>query len=331
MRKIINHPEDIVSELLEGFSLAFPEKIKMTDKRIITRAIPKDAGKVALVTLGGSGHEPALSGFVGRGLLDASVPGEIFAAPAPDRCFEAMKNADRGAGVLLIVLNHAGDVLSANYALEMARRHELNVRMVLIHDDIASGPSDKKDERRGLVGVMPVIKIAGAAAESGLSLKEVVSLAAQVEKNTRTLAVGFSVGTHPVTGESSATIADNMMVIGLGQHGESGSQQIEMTSADELADLMLGQLIEDLGAQKGDNLLVTLNGAGATTLMELFIVFRRIRKVLDEKGIHVVRSSIGEFITTQEQAGFQFNLTRLDQDMVTFWDAPCDAPYFTMS
>jgi dihydroxyacetone kinase-like protein len=203
--------------------------------------------------------------------------------------------------------------------------------MVLIHDDIASGPSDKKDERRGLVGVMPVIKIAGAAAESGLSLKEVVSLAAQVEKNTRTLAVGFSVGTHPVTGESSATIADNMMVIGLGQHGESGSQQIEMTSADELADLMLGQLIEDLGAQKGDNLLVTLNGAGATTLMELFIVFRRIRKVLDEKGIHVVRSSIGEFITTQEQAGFQFNLTRLDQDMVTFWDAPCDAPYFTMS
>ena len=331
MRKIINRPEDLVNELLEGFSLAFPNKIKMTDKRIITRHMPKDEGKVALVTLGGSGHEPALSGFVGHGLLDASVPGEIFAAPAPDRCLEAIKFADRGAGVLFIVLNHAGDVLSANYTLEMARRHNLNVRMVLIHDDIASGPPAKRDERRGLVGVMPEIKIAGAAAESGSSLKEVVALAAQVEKNTRTLGVGFSAATHPVTGESSANIAENKMVIGLGQHGESGINQMEMTSADELADLMIARLIDDLEAIRGDDLLVLLNGAGATTLMELFIVFRRIQNILDGKGINLLRSSIGEFITTQEQAGFQINLTKLNKEMINFWDSPCDAPYLTMS
>ena len=155
MKKMINKPEDLVLELLEGFSLAFPEKIRMTDNRIITRTTPKAEGKVALVTLGGCGHEPGLSGFVGHGILDASVPGEIFAAPAPDRCLDAIKMSDRGAGVLFVVLNHAGDVLTANYTMQMARKQDLNVRMLLVHEDIASGPAEKPEERRGLVGFFP--------------------------------------------------------------------------------------------------------------------------------------------------------------------------------
>lgn len=330
MKKMINKPEDLVSELLEGFSLAFLDKIKMTNNRIITRATPKAEGKVALVTLGGCGHEPGLSGFVGHGVLDASVPGEIFAAPAPDRCLDAIKMADRGAGVLFVVLNHAGDVLTANYTMEMARKQELNVRILLVHEDIASGPAEKPEERRGLVGFFPVIKIAGAAADSGLSLDEVFDIAQQVEHHTRTLAVAFTSATHPVTGEAIASIPENEMVIGMGQHGEAGGSQMPMKSADETADLMLGQLIEDLGVKAGDDLLVMLNGAGATTLMELFIIFRRVQKILTEKGIHVPRNKIGEFITTQEMAGFQMNITKLNSTLIEFWDAPCDTPYFVV-
>jgi len=331
MKKMINKPEDLTKELLEGFSMAFPGKISLTDNRIVTRIRPKAEGKVALVTLGGTGHEPGLSGFVGEGILDASVPGEIFAAPAPDRCLDAIKKADRGAGVIFVVLNHAGDVLTANYAMEMARQENLNVRMILIHEDIASGPVDKPEERRGLVGILPVIKIAGAAAEAGLSLDEVFGIAQKVEHNTRTLAVAFTIATHPVTGEAISTIPENEMIMGMGQHGEVGGHQMSMRSADETADLMLQKLIEDLSVKKGENLIVILNGAGATTLMELFIVFRRVQQALEEKGINVLRNRIGEFITTQEQAGFQINLTRLDDTLIKFWDAPCDAPYFVMS
>ncbi len=330
MKKMINKPEDLVIELLEGFSLAFPDKIKITGNRIITRSIPKAEGKVALVTLGGCGHEPGLIGFVGHGILDASVPGEIFAAPAPDRCLDAIKMADRGAGVLFVVLNHAGDVLTANYTMEMARKRGLNVRMLLVHEDIASGPSEKREERRGLVGFFPVIKIAGAAAELGLSLDEVFNIAQQVEHHTRTLAVAFTSATHPVTGEAITPIAENEMVIGMGQHGEAGGSQTPMKSADETADLMLRQLIEDLGAKAGDELLVIINGAGATTLMELFIIFRRVRQTLTEQNIEVSRNKIGEIITTQEMAGFQMNITKLNSKLIEFWDAHCDTPYFVV-
>ncbi len=327
MRKVINRQDNLVSELLEGFSLAFRDKIKLTDERIIVRRKAKDKGKVALVTLGGSGHEPALSGFVGKGLLDASVPGEIFAAPGPKRCLTAMRDADQGAGVLFIVLNHAGDVLTANFALSMAKKEGLNVKMVLIHDDIASGSKDNKEERRGLVGIISVIKIAGAAAEAGLNLEKVNNIATAVVNNTRTLAVGFSQAAHPVTGALSQEIPENSMVIGLGQHGEKSGETMDMTSADKLADLMLFRLIDDLDVKQGEDVLILLNGSGATTLMELYIIFRRLFKTLDAKGINLLRNSIGEFITSQEQAGFQINITRLNPAMLDYWDAPCDAPF----
>ena len=330
MKKFINKPEDLVKELLEGYALAFPQKIRLAGQSLVVRARPKAAGKVGVVTLGGSGHEPALSGFVGEGMLDISVPGEIFAAPGPPRVFEALKMADRGAGVLFIVLNHAGDVMSAKVVMEMAQKQKMNVKMILTHEDIAGGPRDKPDLRRGLVGCVPVIKVAGAAAEAGRSLEECLAAAEKMSAGMATLAVAMAAATHPSTGQALFTLADDEMEIGLGQHGEPGTGSMKIKTADQAADAMLERLLADLGAKKGDQLLVMLNGAGATTLMELFIVFRRVVQVLKEKGIVLARGAVDEFLTVQEMAGFQMCIARMDKDLLALWDAPCDTPYMTV-
>ncbi len=330
MKKFINNPENLVGELLEGYALAYPKKVKLAGKNIVVRTVPKATGKVGVVTLGGSGHEPGLSGFVGMGLLDASVPGEIFAAPGPPRCLEAIRLADRGAGVLLVVLNHQGDVLTANLTLELAAQQGLNVKQVLLHEDIASGSRDKSEDRRGLVGFLPVYKIAGAAAEEGQSLPEVLALAERLERNMRTLSVAARSATHPSTGLELSPLGDDEMEIGAGQHGESGPGRMKLKSADATAEIMLERLLEDLEARPGDELLVIVNGMGATTLMELFIVFRRVSQSLASKSIRLARSLVGEFITAQEQAGFQLFVARLDRELMRLWDAPCDAPYLVV-
>ncbi len=328
MKKCINNRDNLVSELLEGYTLAFPDKVKLDGENLVLRAYPKELGKVALVTLGGSGHEPGLSGFVGKGLLDVSVPGEIFAAPGPQKCIDAIKRADRGGGVVFVVLNHAGDVLTANITMEMAQKEGLNVKMILVHDDIASGPVEKPEERRGLVGFLPVIKVAGAAAEEGRTLDEIFEIADRMRRSMRTLAVAFIPATHPATGDAMFDLGEEEMAIGMGQHGEAGTERLEMKSADETTELMLHMLLDDLAVKEGEELLVIINGAGATTHMELFIVFRRLHQILTEKKIKIVRSLIGEFITTQEQGGFQMLIARMDRELIRLWDAPCDAPYF---
>lgn len=235
MKKFINRPEEIVHELLQGYVAAYSHKVRLAGDYLVVRAVPKVAGKVGIVTLGGSGHEPGLSGFVGAGMLDVSVPGEIFAAPGAPRCLEALKLADRGAGVLFVVLNHAGDVLAANLTLQMARKQGLNVKEILTHEDISSGPREKPDERRGLVGFFPVYKIAGAAAEEGRSLAEVHAVADRLERNMRTLAVAVKTATHPSTGQAIFTLGDDEMEIGMGQHGEAGTGRMKLKSADETA------------------------------------------------------------------------------------------------
>jgi len=328
MKKLINNPDNLVSELLEGYTLAFPEKVKLEGDYLVMRAYPKALGKVALVTLGGCGHEPGLSGFVGKGLLDVSVPGEIFAAPGPQKCFKAIQRADRGGGVLFIVLNHAGDLLTANITMEMVLKKGLNAKMILIHDDIASGPIDKPEERRGLVGFLPLLKVVGAAAEEGRTLEEIVAIAERMGRSMRTLAVAFIPATHPATGDAMFDLAEDEMSIGMGQHGEAGTERLPMKSADETTDLMLKMLLDDLSVEAGEELLVIVNGAGATTLMELFIVFRRIHHVLKDKKVKIGRSLIGEYITTQEQAGFQILIARMDREMLRLWDSPSDSPYF---
>jgi phosphoenolpyruvate---glycerone phosphotransferase subunit DhaK len=325
MKKFINDPKRLVPELLEGFALAYPDKIRLAGTNTIMRATPKDAGKVRLVTLGGSGHEPGLSGFVGKGLLDYSVAGEIFAAPGAPKCIDALRDACAGGeSALLIVLNHAGDVLSGNIAMEAAQREGLNVKMVLTEEDI-SGPVG---DRRGLVGCIAVYKVAGAAAEQGALLDECYDIASRTAQNMRTLAVAVRTATHPSTGRPIFELGDDEMEIGMGQHGEAGTGRMTLRTADETAEIMLEKLLADLGVKEGEQLFVLLNGAGATTLMELYLVFRKVAQVLQAKKIELKRSIIGEFITTQEQAGFQMMIARLDEELIRLWDAPADAPFF---
>jgi phosphoenolpyruvate---glycerone phosphotransferase subunit DhaK len=326
MKKFINRPEDLVPELLEGLVLAHPDQVRLVGDNLVARTRPKDAGKVGIVTLGGSGHEPGLSGFVGRGMLDVSVAGEIFAAPGAPRCLEGLRLADRGAGVLFIVLNHGGDVLSSNITLKMAERQNLNVKSILVHEDISSGANP--EDRRGLVGFLPVFKVAGAAAEQGLPLDRCLEIAERMEGNARTLSVAVRTATHPATGQPIFELGDDEMEIGMGQHGEAGSGRMKMKTADETAELMLRMLLDDLAVRPDEELLVIVNGAGATTLMEQLILFRRVHQILTKKGIRLARAKVGEFITTQEQAGFQLMIARMDEELIRLWDAPCDAPYF---
>jgi phosphoenolpyruvate---glycerone phosphotransferase subunit DhaK len=327
MKKFINDPKHLVDELLEGMALAFPDKVQLAGRNILARAIPKGAKKVRLVTLGGSGHEPGLSGFVGKGMLDYSVAGDIFAAPGATRCLEAMRAACAGgASALLVVLNHAGDVLSGNIAMDMAVEEGCNIKMILTHEDISGGAD--LENRRGLVGFLPVYKVAGAAAERGDSLDACLAIAERMERNMRTLAVAVHTATHPSTGQPISELGDGEMEIGMGQHGEAGNGRMPLKTADETAEIMLTMLLEDLQVKSGEELLVLVNGAGSTTLMELLIVFRRVAQVLTAKKIRLVRSAVGEFITTQEQAGFQLLIARMDPELLELWDAPADAPFF---
>lgn len=329
MKKFINDPKHLVPELLEGLALAFPSKVRLLGSNIVARAVPKAPGKVRLVTLGGSGHEPGLSGFVGEGMLDMSVAGEIFAAPGAPRCMEAIRAAAKGGErVLLIVLNHAGDVLSANIAMETAKREGIDIQRVLTQDGMSSDPVVK--DRRGLVGFLPVYKVAGAAAEQGASLDNCRNIAERMERNTRTLAVAVRTATHPSTGQAIFELGEDEMEIGMGQHGEAGTGRMKLKTADETAEIMLSMLLAELGVTAGEELLVLVNGAGATTLMELLILFRSAARILEAKKIKLARSAVGEFITTQEQAGFQMMIARMDPELVRLWDAPADSPYFVV-
>jgi len=330
MKKFINDPANLTTELLEGYCLAYPDKVALESGRIVVRAKPKPKSKVAIVTLGGSGHEPALSGFVGAGMLDASVVGDIFAAPGPPPVFQALKMADRKAGVLFVVLNHAGDVLSANMAMQMARKEGLNVRMLLTHEDIAPGANVPAEERRGLAGCIPLYKVAGAAAEAGKSLDEVYRIAERFNDNMATLAVAIKTATHPQSGQAIFDLADDEMEIGMGQHGEAGTGRSKLMTADRTADTMADRLMQAVKAKKGDRLLVIVNGAGATTQMELFIIFRRVHQFLAKHGVTVARSLVGEYLTVQEMAGFQMFFARMDDELLKWYDAPCDTPYWTV-
>ncbi len=326
MKKFVNAPENLVKELLDGFVLANADKVALAGDGLVVRARPKPESKVAVVTLGGSGHEPALSGYVGEGMLDISVPGEIFAAPGPPRVIEALRTANRDAGVLFVVLNHEGDVMCADVVMEMAAKEGLNVKQVLTHEDISAPSREDPSDRRGLVGCLPVIKVAGAAAEQGRSLDECLAIAQGLERDLATLAVAVSSATHPATGDAISEFEEGQMVVGMGQHGEAGGGTYPLKTADETADIMVPALLSDLKIEKGEKVLVLLNGVGSTTLMEMYLVLRRTREILEGLGIHMARALVGEFLTVQEMAGFQMCMARMDDERLALWDAPCYSP-----
>ena len=330
MKKFINDPLNLTHELHEGMEIAHGDKIAIQSEKLVVRATPKDKSKVALLTLGGAGHEPALSGFVGEGMLDISVVGDIFAAPGPPKVLEAMRLLKRDAGILFVVLNHAGDVMSANMAMEMAEKEGIKVKMLLTHEDIALGADAPAEDRRGLVGCVPLYKVAGSAAEQGKSLDEVYAIAEKFNNNMATLAVAMNSATHPSTGDTLFELADDEMEIGMGQHGEAGTGSTKILSADKTAEVMSTALISAIDAKEGDKVMVIMNGAGATTLMELFIVLRGVKKVLDQKGIMIAASKVGEFLTVQEMAGFQMFIAKMDDELLALWNAPADSPYMTV-
>lgn len=329
--KFINNPENITAELLEGYVLAYPDQVKLAAENIVVRAQPKSEDKVAIVTLGGSGHEPALSGFVGEGMLDCSVVGDIFAAPGAQRLFQALQLMKREAGILLVVLNHSGDVMSANMACQLAQRAGIKVAKVLTHDDISAGIGADVNDRRGLAGCIPLYKILGAASEEGKSLEELVEIAERYNKNVATLAVAMRSCSHPQNGTVITDLPEGIMEIGMGQHGEGGGGQKPLVSADETAAEMVDLLCQQLQPQSGDKMMLIINGVGATTHMELNIVFRKAYKEIEARGLKVVVSRIQELLTVQEQAGFQMILARLDDDHVDYLkNKPSNAPYWTV-
>ena len=320
--KFINDPEQITPELLEGYVLAYPDQVKLGGENIVVRANPKSEDKVAIVTLGGSGHEPALSGFVGEGMLDCSVVGDIFAAPGAQRLFQALQLMKREAGILLVVLNHSGDVMSANMACQLAERVGIKVKQVLTHDDI--------NDRRGLAGCVPLYKILGAAAEEGKTLDELVEIAERYNNKVATLAVAMRSCTHPQNGGTITDLPQGIMEIGMGQHGEGGGGQKPLVSADDTAAEMVDLLCQQLKPKAGDKMMLIINGVGATTHMELNIIFRKAYKELEARGLQVVVSRIQEILTVQEQAGFQMIMAILDEDHIDYLkNKRADAPYWT--
>ncbi|MDR1925393.1 MAG: dihydroxyacetone kinase subunit DhaK [Planctomycetaceae bacterium] len=330
MKKFINNPADITTELLQGYALAYPDKVKLISDRIVVRANPKSKNKVALITLGGAGHEPALSGYVGEGLLDASVVGDIFAAPGAPRVVEALRLFKDYAGIVLVILNHEGDVLNGDMAINMAAKEGINVKKILTAEDIAAGIDATIDDKRGLGGCVPLIKVAGAAAEEGQSLDQVVAVAEKFNSSMATLAVTMKTATHPQSGQYISSLADDEMMIGMGQHGEGGAiGPQKILTANQTAEIMIKQLIAATKLKKGDNAALIINGSGATTLMEMFIVFRRAHQVLNETGINVAASRCEEILTVQEAAGFQMFLAKLDNETQKYFKAPSNAPYWT--
>jgi dihydroxyacetone kinase-like protein len=303
------------------------------DGCIVARATPKAAGKVQVVTIGGTGHEPALSGFVGEGMLDYSVAGDVFAAPGAPKVIEALREAAAtagDAGILFVVLNHAGDVMSGNMALEMAEKEGSKIKMILTHEDIAAGPDAPIEDKRGLVGCVSLYKVAGAAAEAGKSLDEVYAIAEKINDNMANLAVAMRGATHPQSGDSIATLEDDQMEIGMGQHGEAGTGPCEIKSADDTAKAMIEMLLGSVKIEKGDKALVVINGSGGTTLMEQYIVLRAVKKELDGRGIELARAVADEWLTVQEMAGFQMFIAKMDDELIALFDAPCDTPALTV-
>jgi len=330
MKKFINAPETVVEELLEGFALANPSMVQLEKGRIVVNRKIDEADRVALVSIGGSGHEPCAIGYVGEGLLDAFVAGDIFVAPPVEPTVAAIARVDRGRGVLLVVLNHAADLLTGHRAVEECTKRGIDVRMVITQDDISNAPRKNASDRRGLVGCVPVYKIAGAAAAAGKSLDEVAAIAQRFADQMATLTVGVWGATHPVTGKLLVEFGEDDMEIGMGQHGEEGGGRQKLRTADETAVIMLGPLLRDLSIKNGEKVMVMLDGMGATTLMELFIVYRKCVAYLGERNIDIVANRIGDILTVQEAAGFQMFLARMDDELLALWNAPCHGTYFTV-
>lgn len=327
MKKLINSPDDVVVDALAGMAAAHSDLISVTiAPHFITRADAPVAGKVALVSGGGSGHEPMHGGFVGMGMLDAACPGEVFTSPTPDQMLAATKAVDGGAGVLHIVKNYTGDVMNFEMAAELAKAEGIAVESVVVDDDVAVKDSLYTAGRRGVGGTVLLEKICGAAAEDGRSLEEVTALAKRVIANVRSEGMALTSCTVPAAGKPTFEIGDDEMEIGIGIHGEPGRERMALGTAAEITSLMATAILEDLPFTSGDSVLAFVNGMGGTPLMELYVVYNELAKLLSDAGITISRNLVGSYITSLEMAGCSITLLRLDDEMTRYWDAPVLTP-----
>jgi dihydroxyacetone kinase-like protein len=323
MKKLINDPRAVVDESVEGFGMAHADIVDVhPEPKFVVRKGAPVAGKVALVSGGGSGHEPLHAGFVGLGMLDAAVPGAVFTSPTPDQIIPATVAVDSGAGVVHIVKNYTGDVLNFETAAEMAQAEGVHVRSVLVNDDVAVEDSLYTAGRRGVGGTIMVEKIAGASAQRGDDLDTVTGIAERVVANVRTMGVALSGCTVPHAGTPSFELADDEIEIGIGIHGEPGRHRIAMEGADAITDRLLDPVLEDLAVASGDKVLLFVNGMGGTPQSELYIVYRRAAQVLAERGVTVERSLVGNYVTSLEMQGCSVSVLRLDDELTRLWDAP---------
>lgn len=328
MKKIINGVEQVEDQMIMGMVKAYPQYVKKLDcGNVVVRANKKE-GKVALISGGGSGHEPAHGGFVGEGMLDAAVAGAVFTSPTPDQIYEGIKAIATDAGVLMVVKNYTGDVMNFEMAAEMAESMDgIKVKHVVTNDDVAVQDSLYTVGRRGVAGTVFVHKIAGAKAETGASLDEVQAVAQKVIDNVRTMGMAIKPCIVPAAGTPGFELADDEMEIGIGIHGEPGVEKKALESADEIVDQLLDKILADIDYTDSE-VAVMINGCGATPLMELFIVNNRVADVLEEKGIKVYKTLVGEYMTSLEMEGFSISLLRLDDELKELLDAKADTPAF---
>ena len=324
MKKIINNPNDVVKEALEGMQMAYKDKLEYVPGfELIVRKNLKN--KVGIISGGGSGHEPLHAGYVGEGMLDAAVAGNIFSSPSPDRISEAIERVDKGEGVLLVIKNYSGDIMNFGLSKDMAEADDKKVATVIVKDDVAVEDSTYSTGRRGIAGTVFVHKIAGAMAEKGATLEEVERAANKAIANIRSMGMAMSACTLPAVGKPGFVLADDEMEVGMGIHGEPGIERTSIKSAKKTAEILLEKILKDYDYSNSEVALL-VNGLGATPLMELYILNREVCNLLEEKNIKVYKNMIGNYTTALDMSGCSLTLMKLDSELKELLDAPCDTP-----
>ena len=328
MKKLINDPNNVLNDMIDGIVAACPEYVKKLEGFNVIVRNEKKKNKVALVSGGGSGHEPAHAGYVGYGMLDGAVCGEVFTSPTPDQVYEAIKATNDGQGVLLVIKNYTGDVMNFEMAKEMAEMDGIKVEEVIVNDDVAVENSIYTAGRRGIAGTVFVHKIAGAKAEMSGSLEEVKAVAEKVISNVRTMGMSLSSCIIPAMGKANFEIGHDEVEIGMGIHGEPGTHREKISSADSVAEQLMSKIFSDIELKGGDEVSVMINGLGSTTNMELFIVNKKVNEILKDKGIEVYKTFVGEFMTSLEMAGCSISILKLDDELKELLEDSADTPAF---
>jgi len=323
MKKLINHVDSVLSESLDGFAAAHADIVTLGAARQFVRRRTLKPGKVALISGGGSGHEPLHAGFVGHGMLDAACPGQIFTSPTPDQMLAAAESVHTGAGVLFIVKNYSGDMMNFQMAAEMLDKENATV---VINDDVAVENSTYTTGRRGVAGTLLVERIVGAAAERGQALAELKAVGDAVNRCTASMGVALSSCTVPAAGQPTFQIAADEMEMGVGIHGEPGRRRLKMTSAQDIAAEMIGNVLKDLSLKRGQEVILLVNGFGGSPLMELYVMVNAARLLLEDAGIKVARYLAGSYVTSLEMAGCSVTVCAVDASMLSMWDAPLHTP-----